>query len=108
MGELSGGFTPLLEVWGKGKNRTPLLVNFAYPLDWVLTLPSQDINGEDGTIQAGEYAKGDTATFYVTEDAGKIDVSNITYTEYVCNYRMEAIRFSTVSQINSLRRKLLF
>lgn len=73
MNEVNGGFTPLLEVWGKGKNRSPLLVNFAYPLDWVLTLPSQDLNGEDGTIQAGEYAKGDTATFYVTEDSGKID-----------------------------------
>lgn len=73
MGEVVGGFTPLLEVWGKGRNRSPLLVNFAYPLDWVLTLPSQDINGEDGTIQAGEYAKGDTATFYVAEETGKVD-----------------------------------
>ena len=75
MGDVSGGFTPLLEVWGKGRNRSPLLVNFAYPLDWVLTLPSQDLNGEDGTIQAGEYAKGDTATFFVSEDSGRIDVS---------------------------------
>ena len=40
-----------------------------------MTLPSQDVNGEDGTIQAGEYAKGDTATLYVYQDEGKIEVS---------------------------------
>lgn len=32
-----------------------------------MTLPSNDVNGEDGTVQAGNYAKGDTATFYVAE-----------------------------------------
>jgi hypothetical protein len=69
------GFTPLAEVWGKGKNRDPLMVTFNHPSDWVVTLPSQDVNGEDGTIQAGEYAKGDTATLYVYQDEGK--VSNI-------------------------------
>ncbi len=65
----------MAEVWGKGKNRDPLLVSFLHPVDWVVTLPSQDVNGEDGTIQAGEYAKGDTATFFVYTDEGKIDVS---------------------------------
>lgn len=73
--KLPDGFSPLLEIWGKGKNRDPLLVQFNHPLDWVVTLPSQDINGEDGTIQAGEYAKGDTATFFVYTDEGL--VSNI-------------------------------
>lgn len=67
------GFSPLAEVWGKGKNRDPLLVSFVHPVDWVVTLPSQDMNGEDGTIQAGEYAKGDTATFYVYAEGGKVD-----------------------------------
>eukprot|EP00560_Eucampia_antarctica_P004940 CAMPEP_0197836560 /NCGR_PEP_ID=MMETSP1437-20131217/29357_1 /TAXON_ID=49252 ORGANISM="Eucampia antarctica, Strain CCMP1452" /NCGR_SAMPLE_ID=MMETSP1437 /ASSEMBLY_ACC=CAM_ASM_001096 /LENGTH=287 /DNA_ID=CAMNT_0043442833 /DNA_START=11 /DNA_END=874 /DNA_ORIENTATION=- len=76
MGEIASGYTALLEVWGKGKNRNPLLVNFAYPIDWVVTLPSQDINGEDGTIQAGEYARGDTATFYVSDEAGKVENIN--------------------------------
>jgi len=71
--KLPDGFSPLLEVWGKGKNRDPLLVQFNHPLDWVVTLPSQDINGEDGTIQAGEYAKGDTATFYVYTEEGKVN-----------------------------------
>mmetsp|Transcript_51977 Transcript_51977/g.125336 ORF Transcript_51977/g.125336 Transcript_51977/m.125336 type:complete len:192 (+) Transcript_51977:752-1327(+) len=64
--------TPLLEVWGKGANRFPLLVQMNYPVTWVVTLPSNDVNGEDGTIQAGEYAKGDTATLYVYEDEGNV------------------------------------
>lgn len=47
---------------------------FGFPIDWVVTLPSQDVNGEDGTIQAGEYAKGDTATFFVLPNSGKVEV----------------------------------
>lgn len=66
------GFAPLLEVYGKGKNRFPLLVSFAYPLSWVVTLPSNDVNGEDGTVQAGDYGKGDTATFFVYQEPGHI------------------------------------
>ena len=71
---LPNGFSALAEIYGKGANRTPLLVAFGFPLDWVVTLPSQDVNGEDGTIQAGEYAKGDTATFFVVPDVAKTDV----------------------------------
>lgn len=70
---LPDGFSPLAEIWGRGKNRDPLLVSFVHPLDWVVTVPSQDVNGEDGTIQAGEYAKGDTATFFVYMDRGKVE-----------------------------------
>jgi len=70
--KLADGFSPLAEVWGKGKNRDPLLVQFVHPRDWIVTLPSQDTNGEDGTIQAGQYAKGDTATFYLDESEGKV------------------------------------
>lgn len=86
------GFQPLLEIYGKGKNRTPILVTFSYPITWVVTLPSNDVNGEDGTVQAGDYGKGDTATvrytkrmrsrciassqhtpqLFVYEDAGKV------------------------------------
>jgi len=73
MDSVPGGFSPLAEVWGKGKNRDPLLVSFVHPSDWVVTLPSQDVNGEDGTIQAGEYAKGDTATFFVYSEPGKVE-----------------------------------
>lgn len=66
------GFTPLCEIWGKGKNRFPILVTFAHPLTWIVTVPSNDANGEDGTVQAGEYAKGDTATFFVNEEPGHV------------------------------------
>lgn len=69
---LPDGFTPLAEIWGKGKNRSPYFVTFNHPVDWVVVLPSQDLNGEDGTIQVGEYAKGDTASFFVYEEVGKI------------------------------------
>lgn len=71
-GPVPNGFAPLLEIWGKGKNRFPLLVQMNHPITWVVTLPSNDVNGEDGTIQAGEYAKGDTATFFVYSDEGHI------------------------------------
>jgi hypothetical protein len=66
------GFSPLLETYGKGKNRDPLLVTFSHPLSWVVTLPSNNVNGEDGTIQAGDYGKGDTATLYVYTDKGGV------------------------------------
>lgn len=70
---LPKGFSALAEIYGKGANRSPLLVAFGFPLDWVVTLPSQDVNGEDGTIQAGEYAKGDTATFFVVPNEVKAE-----------------------------------
>lgn len=69
------GYSALAEIYGKGANRNPLLVAFGFPIDWVVTLPSQDVNGEDGTIQAGEYAKGDTATFFVVPNEKKVEVS---------------------------------
>jgi hypothetical protein len=74
--KVADGFTPLAEVWGRGKNRDPLMISFTHPSDWVVTLPSQDVNGEDGTIQAGEYAKGDTATLFIYQDEGKVDGIN--------------------------------
>eukprot|EP00980_Cylindrotheca_fusiformis_P012700 scaffold3103_cov136-Cylindrotheca_fusiformis.AAC.38 len=69
------GLNPLLEIYGKGKNRFPLLVLMNHPITWVVTVPSNDSNGEDGTIQAGEYAKGDTATFFVYEEPGHVDLT---------------------------------
>lgn len=73
MTKVPSGMKPLLEVYGKGKNRFPLLVQMAHPLTWIVQLPSNDVNGEDGTIQAGEYAKGDTATFFLYTDEGHVD-----------------------------------
>jgi len=66
------GLTPLVDIYGKGKNRFPILVTFSHPPDWVVTYPSNDVNGEDGTIQAGEYAKGDTATFFLYSPPGNV------------------------------------
>jgi len=72
LGRVPDGFSPLLEVYGKGKNRFPILVQFAHPITWVVVVPSNDVNGEDGTVQAGDYGKGDTATFYLYDGAGKV------------------------------------
>ena len=77
LSNVPNGYSALAEIYGKGANRSPLLVALGFPLDWVVTLPSQDVNGEDGTIQAGEYAKGDTATFFVVPNEGKVEVSPI-------------------------------
>ena len=74
LSNVPNGYSALAEIYGKGANRSPILVAFGFPLDWVVTLPSQDVNGEDGTIQAGEYAKGDTATFYVVPNQSKVEV----------------------------------
>lgn len=71
--KVPSGMKPLLEVYGKGRNRFPLLVLMTHPLTWVVQLPSNDVNGEDGTVQAGEYAKGDTATFFLYSDEGHVD-----------------------------------
>lgn len=71
LANVPSGYSALAEIYGKGVNRDPLLVAFGFPIDWVVTLPSQDVNGEDGTIQAGEYAKGDTATFFVVPNEKK-------------------------------------
>lgn len=49
----------------------------SHPITWVVTLPSNDVNGEDGTIQAGEYSKGDTATLFVYTEGGHVDVREI-------------------------------
>mmetsp|Transcript_6087 Transcript_6087/g.9894 ORF Transcript_6087/g.9894 Transcript_6087/m.9894 type:complete len:280 (+) Transcript_6087:98-937(+) len=67
------GLTPLLEVYGKVKTdpsissvaRERYLVQFCHPSLWVVQRPSITINGEDGTVAAGDYQKGDSATLYV-------------------------------------------
>lgn len=75
MATVPDGFSPLLEIYGRGRNRDPLLVEFAHPSDWVVVLPNNDGNGEDGTIQAGQYAAGDTATLYVSPGEAIKDVT---------------------------------
>jgi hypothetical protein len=73
--EIPDGFVPILEIYGKGKNRNPLLVTFNHPLSWVVTLPSNNNNGEDGTIQVGDYGKGDTATLFVDDSVNASELS---------------------------------
>jgi hypothetical protein len=71
--KVEDGLTPLLVLYGKGVNRFPILVEYQYPVTWVVTLPSNTVNGEDGTIQSGDYGKGDTATFFVYNEAGHVN-----------------------------------
>jgi hypothetical protein len=73
--DLPDGYVPLLEIYGKGKNRNPLLVTFNHPLNWVATLPSNTNNGEDGTIQVGDYGKGDTASLFIDDTVVTADIS---------------------------------
>ncbi len=80
-----GGFSPLVEVYGKvagaKKERDTLLVQFFYPSLWVVSKPSIDKNGEEGTISAGDYQKGDSAAFFVGEgpSSGKLDQQSDAY-----------------------------
>lgn len=73
LGPVPDGFSPLLQIYGKGKNRFPILVSFSHPITWVVQTPSNDVNGEDGTVQAGDYGKGDVATFFVYSDPGHVE-----------------------------------
>ena len=82
--DVPGGFSPLVELYGKGRNRKPLLVEFLFPSDWVVVLPNNDVNSEEGTIQAGQYSAGDTATFFVWNEAEKIEVSVFFVAYCVC------------------------
>ena len=70
------GLTPLVEIYGKGANRFPLLVTFQYPFDWVVATPNNDKNSEAGTISAAEYAKGDSATLFVNPSSGSVKVGS--------------------------------
>ena len=102
----ANGLTPLLEIYGKGKNRFPLLVKMDHPITWVVTLPSNDVNAEDGTVQAGEYAKGDTATFFVYEEPGHVDVSMIVKEE-LSELGFALIYFGLTLGKNAVFKKIL-
>ena len=89
--EVPSGFTPLLELYGKGRNRKPLLVEFLFPSDWVVVLPNIDVNSEEGTIQAGQYSAGDTATFFVLKDSEKVEDITSQPKEFFQNAVIKAI-----------------
>ena len=65
---IPSGFSPAIEVYGKQnsakKARSTYLVKFLYPFTWVISRPNIDANGEEGTVSAGDYQKGDSATFF--------------------------------------------
>ena len=94
---LPKGFSQILKPYGRTPNRVTKLVQFAgvshstplhsvssigffcplthsllhaAPKSWVLIIPNQDANGEEGSIQAGNYGAGDTATFF-NDDTNK-------------------------------------
>lgn len=77
------GYQPVLEVYGKAQaanneNKAttvldPLVVSFNAPSSWLIQRPNIDVNGEDGTISAGDYGKGDSAALFVTEKKGNFD-----------------------------------
>lgn len=83
------GFFPVLEVYGKAVAATsenkaattlePLLVSFNSPNTWLVQRPNIDVNGEDGTISAGDYGKGDSAALFVTTKKGSFDESDKQY-----------------------------
>ena len=47
---------------------TSTCIQFAYPSLWVVSRPSVDKNGEEGTISAGDYQKGDSAVRLCAND----------------------------------------
>jgi len=78
------GYTQLAEFVGKAgaanidgqktrgfKLDSPLLVAFNYPGTWVTALPTVSTNGESGTVSAGNYIKGDSATFVAVPVSSK-------------------------------------
>jgi hypothetical protein len=98
------GLTPLVEIYGKGANRFPLLVTFQYPFDWVVVTPNNDANSEAGTISAGEYAKGDSATLFVNPSSGNVKVRIRRH--YVWQRRHLCFRISRVRTRISIRTPL--
>lgn len=60
------GFTPITGFYGKAvRGQDPLLITYNSPNGWIVTRPNIDLNGEDGTVSSGDYAKGDSAALFV-------------------------------------------
>eukprot|EP00617_Octactis_speculum_P003721 CAMPEP_0185771156 /NCGR_PEP_ID=MMETSP1174-20130828/63421_1 /TAXON_ID=35687 /ORGANISM="Dictyocha speculum, Strain CCMP1381" /LENGTH=304 /DNA_ID=CAMNT_0028456921 /DNA_START=26 /DNA_END=940 /DNA_ORIENTATION=+ len=61
-----GGYSPVLGFYGRAvPGQVPLLVTFNAPSTWIIARPNIDNNGEDGTVSAGDYIKGDSAALFV-------------------------------------------
>lgn len=70
------GFSNLVSEFGRGnikeKIQNPIVVQFAYPNNWVVQKTSVNNNGEAGTISANDYIKGDSAFLFVSPSTAKL------------------------------------
>lgn len=71
LGSIPGGFSAALATYTQNRAK-PLLVTFAFPNGWLIVKPSINTNGESGTISAGDYGKGDSASLYVSDQTGDL------------------------------------
>ena len=62
--KIPGGFAPVLSSVNQEQS---LFVEFLRPDGWLVVKPSVNTNGEDGTVSAGDYGKGDSAALYVSD-----------------------------------------
>ena len=62
--KIPGGFSPVLSSVNQEQS---LFVEFLRPDGWLVVKPSVNTNGEDGTVSAGDYGKGDSAALYVSD-----------------------------------------
>jgi len=60
---IPGGFRPVLSSVNQEQS---LFVQFYSPDGWLVVKPSINTNGEDGTVSAGNYGKGDSAALFVS------------------------------------------
>jgi len=76
------GFSTIVSEYGRGnvreKMNNPIVVQFSYPQLWIPATTSININGEAGTISAGDYVRGDSAYFYTAplKNGDKLSASN--------------------------------
>jgi len=84
------GFNPVMEFTGKAvaaqstskmnDELETLLITFYSPSSWLVVRPNIDVNGEDGTVSAGDYGKGDSAALYLgPKPSGSLDSQDNKY-----------------------------
>mmetsp|Transcript_29255 Transcript_29255/g.94376 ORF Transcript_29255/g.94376 Transcript_29255/m.94376 type:complete len:245 (+) Transcript_29255:54-788(+) len=61
------GFNAAVESYTQSSPK--LWVEFFYPNTWIFVKPSQNTNGESGTLSAGDYGKGDSCALFVGQGA---------------------------------------
>jgi len=58
------------EIYGRVRERDPVIVQFVYPSSWLVVRPVVDKNGQSGTITAGNQKTETAALFVVPNDTG--------------------------------------